>query len=1196
MAPLSGKQQREYLKFQNKEAREAAKMGLDEFRKQQLHEIKLKEAAAKANQGLGHKEQVNNAKLKDMGIPPPRMNKQKLGIPTQNPLAGTGMFKQGQRSLPQSPVFQAQGTDTVPAMLTPGEAVIPRAAAQDPKNKKAIKRMVQEGRRANMRDGAVDVRYSDAPGQAKYHADGTSGVPSLAYMHPDVPGSSFMHGTMSVPDFSRGSSAQANYADGTERVFSRYGKGPLKIVSTHDGYPQQYDEEGRGMSEYSITVTDPRINKGRPTNIPSLWEGKLLSEDKAILKALAVGGPYPSYTSIPQAIEAAGQKSESGGAAAPYSQGTYGVVPQQVQSAAGYYNGDTNIENDPVNQTENDKRLLASMANIPYALPALVSPVVTAPLKAATDATSYLANAVGVPRLGRALGIYDKDVTSVEIPSTESYTPGWDAFKSNVKQLTPKVDITGTNKETDKLLSLYPVGGASNVNQPLRGNITSVQKPLSSVDDYDTYKLFVNAESGGYDKAKNPLSTARGLVQFTEGTWEGDPKKKGTGIRNQVPELANIKFGSPEFYDEKTQKAAFDHLNKQNEAVLIKNKVPVNNVNRYVMWGLGSSDGSKVLSNPEGNFKKSLANPEEVLKANPQFANFKTNQDYINWAEGYLNKKAGVGAGPGRGQINPSAITSATQTNVVPDAVPQESVAVPEKKLEVVDTEIPEIPKGEVPTVEGTGFFQKRNQDKFNMLGVESKKELDTVSQAVARVSQMKGTPEEKKGLLAKTLEGIFGPTGLFSDKELIRFGLVAAGGMLTGGSVGGSLRAAGLSTLQASDRRQAEEAAALKQEKQIAAAEDRQSAQFREYDRRQEAGFREADKRLKRQLDQSLAIHLSNKSGSAAEQAFKDNKNLYSGLIKTDVDLGRITPEVGSQLLRLNSAGRFSEIEGVLGSDKFATPQYKAGLKPTDKPSTFIQEGYTTPKEMYRDPKDQNSLIVIGRDPEGKPIISRVPAKGYREITPTEDTIAAKERQFKDTLLSSHLFGVDEKKGKGVYFDLSKQDAIGQLKTWQNEQRRLDLKDDYTQFAEQINHALDIAAKTKERKPHVGKMLDLLLINSTALTNNDIIIDTATKKMIDPGKLGKLTTDVNLFNEKKLESASAKKEKPTPKEILNSSNEFISKATQHYNSPGDKLSPLQLAEKVGRENPMFNKIKDAPNPYWGYVYYQMAIDKPKKE
>ena len=46
---------------------------------------------------------------------------------------------------------------------------------------------------------------------------------------------------------------------------------------------------------------------------------------------------------------------------------------------------------------------------------------------------------------------------------------------------------------------------------------------------------------------------------------------------------------------------------------------------------------------------------------------------------------------------------------------------------------------------------------------------------------------KEKKGFLAGALENIFGPKGLFSDKELIRFAILAAGGMLTGGSVGGS-------------------------------------------------------------------------------------------------------------------------------------------------------------------------------------------------------------------------------------------------------------------------------------------------------------------------------------------------------------------------------------------------------------------------
>jgi len=274
MAPLSGKQQREYLKFQNKEAREVSKMGLDEMRKQQLHELKLKEAAAKANQGLSHKEQVNNVKLKDMGIPPARMNKQKLGIPSQNPLAGTGMFKQGQRSLAQAPIFQARGTDTVPAMLTPGEAVIPQPAAQNPKNKKAIKRMVQEGRKANaMRDG-------------------TSGVPSLAYRHPDVPGSSFMHGTMSVPDFSRGSSAQANYANGS------YGVVPQQVQSAAGYYngtlDADIDEERKRQGVVPIII-QPTVE-----NIP-VWDERY-PKDKAEAFANARAIERPPTAAVPSIV------------------------------------------------------------------------------------------------------------------------------------------------------------------------------------------------------------------------------------------------------------------------------------------------------------------------------------------------------------------------------------------------------------------------------------------------------------------------------------------------------------------------------------------------------------------------------------------------------------------------------------------------------------------------------------------------------------------------------------------------------------------------------------------------------------------------------------------------------------------------------------------------------------------------------
>jgi len=227
MGPLSGKQHREYLKLVEQEKRESAKMEREESRKQELHEIKKMEAASKANQSLGHKEQVHKYKMGELKVPP-------LGqgnIPTPNPLADTGMFSRGQHLLP----FQAEDrakarkasakkdTDTVPAMLTPGEAVIPEPAAQNPKNKPLIKKMVQEGRKANnmlkfrfedgtgnvppmnqmvmdntdMRDGTVSIVKSDAIGT-----------------HPDVPSSSFSHGTT----FSRGSSESYHYDDGVVNV------------------------------------------------------------------------------------------------------------------------------------------------------------------------------------------------------------------------------------------------------------------------------------------------------------------------------------------------------------------------------------------------------------------------------------------------------------------------------------------------------------------------------------------------------------------------------------------------------------------------------------------------------------------------------------------------------------------------------------------------------------------------------------------------------------------------------------------------------------------------------------------------------------------------------------------------------------------------------------------------------------------
>jgi len=71
-------------------------------------------------------------------------------------------------------------------------------------------------------------------------------------------------------------------------------------------------------------------------------------------------------------------------------------------------------------------------------------------------------------------------------------------------------------------------------------------------------------------------------------------------------------------------------------------------------------------------------------------------------------------------------------------------------------------------------------------------------------------TPE-RRSFLESAISELWGPTGLFDKKDLARFAVIATGGLLTGGSVGGSFRYAGLETLRASDARRAQEAAERK-------------------------------------------------------------------------------------------------------------------------------------------------------------------------------------------------------------------------------------------------------------------------------------------------------------------------------------------------------------------------------------------------
>jgi len=87
-------------------------------------------------------------------------------------------------------------------------------------------------------------------------------------------------------------------------------------LRTHDGLPARKNADGSYSTELSITVTDPRLNRGRPTNIPSLWGGKEVDEDAAVSNVLKSNKKYRSFASIAEAEAAAKARSNAGGASA----------------------------------------------------------------------------------------------------------------------------------------------------------------------------------------------------------------------------------------------------------------------------------------------------------------------------------------------------------------------------------------------------------------------------------------------------------------------------------------------------------------------------------------------------------------------------------------------------------------------------------------------------------------------------------------------------------------------------------------------------------------------------------------------------------------------------------------------------------------------------------------------------------------
>ena len=70
------------------------------------------------------------------------------------------------------------------------------------------------------------------------------------------------------------------------------------------------NDDGSVSSTLSITITDPMVNNGMPTLIPSLYDGAQLPQNVAIQRALKSGKTWPSFRSIEEANKIAGEISD----------------------------------------------------------------------------------------------------------------------------------------------------------------------------------------------------------------------------------------------------------------------------------------------------------------------------------------------------------------------------------------------------------------------------------------------------------------------------------------------------------------------------------------------------------------------------------------------------------------------------------------------------------------------------------------------------------------------------------------------------------------------------------------------------------------------------------------------------------------------------------------------------------------------
>ena len=250
--------------------------------------------------------------------------------------------------------------------------------------------------------------------------------------------------------------------------------------------------------------------------------------------------------------------------------------------------------------------------------------------------------------LGVAKATEETTVAFDKAGAIKTYTEAIDTLKSKIPGLAEEMkklkDITEVNKTAwEGLVAAWNSGDYGKIGEILklwaqaRGSITDAYN-ANMFSNFPGGKDIIDRiiyVEGGQSGNGPGSSSARGIGQFTEGTW--------LRLFNRVlPELSQLNDTQKLALrtNEEAARKMLEALTKENQAALANAGINVTPGNTYLAHFLGSGDAVKVLlANPD-ELAKNIVQADSV-KANPNvIKDGTTARDLINWA----NQKMGGGS------------------------------------------------------------------------------------------------------------------------------------------------------------------------------------------------------------------------------------------------------------------------------------------------------------------------------------------------------------------------------------------------------------------------------------------------------------------------------------------------------------------------------------------------------------------------